>query len=553
MGIKKEVRDLARATHVLEVAVKYGLGYLIEEAGLKWHLPVHHKVSNKKFKEPLTPEKKLREAFEELGATYVKLGQLLSIRPDLIDQKFCDELKKLQDKVKPFSYLDVKKVVEAELKKPINKIFKKFDIIPIAAASIGQVHKAVLKDGTVVAVKVQRPKVDKLMETDIDIMYYFAHHYDKKHGDKLLSGTRIVDEFKEYTEQELNYLHEASNANTFRKHFEGSKTVVIPKVYSDYSTKKVLTMEYIDGDRLSDLLRLKKKFNRKKVIENIANAIMKQIYLDGFFHADLHPGNLIILKGNKIAFLDFGIVGEINEVMKKRVVDMLVALVGRDIDKVSVLMTKIGERTPQTNMEKYKREIENILGSWHDGSLADVKVSHILHLLFDATIQNNIRMPEFLVLYGKAFLTLEATGHILYPEFNAVNYVEPYVRKVVKRRYSPKNVLHDFIKKTRRAAEIIEDIPKDTKEVLEQLKSGSFKIDIADSDIDRLGMDIDTSSNRMAFGMVSAAFVIAGAMLFTVNVGPKYGELPAISLLMFGIAVIFLLFLLQSILKEGRR
>ncbi|MDP7115518.1 MAG: AarF/ABC1/UbiB kinase family protein [Candidatus Woesearchaeota archaeon] len=553
MNLKKDLKDITRASHILEICLKNGLGFLVEEAELKWHLPFHKKLGKQKFKKPLVPEVKLRQTFEELGTTYIKLGQLLSIRPDLIPERFCVELRKLQDHVKPFSYLEVKKVVEAELKNPINKVFKSFEIVPLAAASIGQVHKAVLKDGKTVAVKVQRPGVDKLIETDIEIMYYFAHHYDKRHKDSTFSAVRIVDEFQDYTQKELNYLTEAKNATMFAENFAKEKNIIIPDVFWDYTTKKILTMEYIEGESLSQIIKSKKSKKNKKIVDTFCNAVMKMLYVDGFFHADLHPGNIFVLKGNKLAFLDFGIVGSINENMRRRIVDMLVAMVLKDIERISYLMTKIGERTDKTNIEQYEREVENIIITWHGTSLKQIKISQMLHLLFNASIDNHIILPQFLVLYGKAFVTLEATGQLLYPEFNAVEYVEPYVKKVLKQRYSPKNVFKEFIDKTRRSAELIQEIPDDARVIMDKLKSGTFKIDIEDTQIKQLGLDVDTSSNRLAFGFVAAAFIISSALIFGTNLGPKYLGYPIISMFLFLVGIVFLILLFSSILREERR
>ncbi|MDP7323553.1 MAG: AarF/UbiB family protein, partial [Candidatus Woesearchaeota archaeon] len=319
------------------------------------------------------------------------------------------------------------------------------------------------------------------------------------------------------------------------------------------TTKKILTMEYIEGESLSQIIKSKKSKKNKKIVDTFCNAVMKMLYVDGFFHADLHPGNIFVLKGNKLAFLDFGIVGSINENMRRRIVDMLVAMVLKDIERISYLMTKIGERTDKTNIEQYEREVENIIITWHGTSLKQIKISQMLHLLFNASIDNHIILPQFLVLYGKAFVTLEATGQLLYPEFNAVEYVEPYVKKVLKQRYSPKNVFKEFIDKTRRSAELIQEIPDDARVIMDKLKSGTFKIDIEDTQIKQLGLDVDTSSNRLAFGFVAAAFIISSALIFGTNLGPKYLGYPIISMFLFLVGIVFLILLFSSILREERR
>ena len=297
----KKLENLKRVKYIVSILTKQGFGYFIERLNLKRYIPFKERIKlGKEKKEKKSAPVRLRLALEELGPTFVKFGQLLSTRPDIIPEDFIKELSKLQDNVPPFSYRQVEEQIKKELGKPINEIFLYFDKKPIASASIGQVHEAKLKNGKKVAVKVQRPDIEKTINEDLDILTFFADIVDKHMPKfKIYNPKGLVEEFKKTIKKELNYRIEANNICRFYQNFKDSKTVVVPKVYQEYSTKKVLTMSFIEGTKISELWRIKEKWLNKKVIaKNGANAFFKQILIDGFFHADPHPGNIFVLKNN---------------------------------------------------------------------------------------------------------------------------------------------------------------------------------------------------------------------------------------------------------------
>jgi ubiquinone biosynthesis protein len=311
-AIIKEVRDINRLRELITVLFEEGFDFLIAKLRLKHNVPVTKQVKARIEKKKNFPiEKRLRLTLERLGPTFIKFGQVLSVRPDLIPKSYIKELENLQDKVPPFPCAIAKQQIKKELGKDINDIFSTFEKKPIASASISQVHKATLKNNKKVAVKIQRPDVRKIMETDIEIMFYVAKLLEK-HIPKIKKyhPIQVIEEFSKWTKKELDFKREAINAKRFARNFSTSKTVKIPEIYDEFTTDKLMVMEFIDGIELHNIKQIKsKKINLKPLIENGFDAILTQVFIHGFFHADPHPGNLIITNDKKIAFVDFGIVG----------------------------------------------------------------------------------------------------------------------------------------------------------------------------------------------------------------------------------------------------
>src|SRR3989338_7097994 len=353
----KEVRDIKRFNQILAVLFEEGFDFLLAKIKLRHYIPLTKRLKSKLKKTQETkPEARLRKTLERLGPTFIKFGQLLSVRPDLIPKEYSKELEKLQDSVEPFSFNDVRAAIEMDFGKKIEQLFLSFEKKPIASASISQVHKAVLKTGEKVAVKVQRPDVKRIMETDIEIMFYFAKLLDR-HIEKVrkFDPARIVDEFREWTEKEIDFRLEARNAKRFWENFRGSKTVHIPKIYDQLTSERVLTLEFIEGIELHNIKEIKKrKLDFNEIIKNGFNAVMTQVFVHGIFHADPHPGNIIIMRDNSIAFVDFGIVGYFDENLKNKCVDLLYGIVEQDEELVMETFLSLGLKSEEINYEQLK-------------------------------------------------------------------------------------------------------------------------------------------------------------------------------------------------------
>jgi len=480
--------------------------------------------------------------FEELGGSYVKLGQLLSLRPDLIPQEYCDEFKKLQDHVAPFPFVQVQKIIDHELG---SDVFDKIQEKPLGSASIAQVHKAKLKNDKWVVVKVQRPFVREDFETDIDIMYFIARKLKTKL--KELSPVEIVEEFENYTRKELNFANEAKNIDRFNNIFYKNEHIKIPRVYWQYTTKNVLVMEYMHGTKLSDLKL--DKVDRRKIAELLIEAAMKQIYEHGVFHADLHPGNILIINNDKISLLDFGIVGVLSQEMRKHGLNLFISLVNHDSEEVIKTLLKIGIAGKQTNMSRFKNDIENILNEWYDQNLQTDYITRVMYSLIYTCVNHKIKVPVDIILYAKSFLTAEGTCRSLVHDFNFISESQPHMIRILEKENTPQKIISRFVKKSKNLADTLMKIPTETFDLIEKLKSGRFTFDLEDTDIKHLGMDINLSSNRLSLAIVIGALVVAGAML--ADFKPQYAGYSVISLFCLIFAGLMLISLLVSIHREG--
>ena len=556
LHIIKEVRDIKRFNQILAVLFEEGFDFLLTKIGLKHHVPLSRILKSKlKKREDIKPEVRLRRIFEKLGPTFIKFGQVLSVRPDLIPKHYSAELEKLQDRVPSFSFNEVRDTLEKELGKKVEHLFQEFDKKPIASASISQVHKATLKTGEKVAVKIQRPDVKKTMEADIEIMFYIAELMEK-HFDNIrrYKPVKIINEFKEWTEKELDFRIEARNAKRFYQNFHGSKTVYIPKVYDELTSEKVLTLEFIDGIELHDLKAIKKgRIDFNKIIKNGFEAIMTQVFVHGIFHADPHPGNLIIRKDNSIAFVDFGIVGYFDDRLKNKSTDLLYGIVSQDEELVMDTLVGMGLEGDSIDYEELKADISFIIQPLQHSSIKDIKISRVLEDILDIALKHKLKVPAPFVLFGKTIIILEGLALEYDPNFKLVETAKPFVEKLVERRKNPFYVWKTLVHNMDRYRKFFEEFPEKTERALDRIQKGTIKVDIEDTDIRKLSLEIDRSSNRVAYGLLISALLITSAILIQVEKGPLILGMPFLSFFSFFFASVLLFVLFISILREKMR
>ncbi|MBI2134687.1 AarF/ABC1/UbiB kinase family protein [Candidatus Woesearchaeota archaeon] len=549
--ILKEVKDINRLREILTVLFEEGFDFALEKTKLKHKVPLTKRVRERlKQKEKHSMEKRLRLTLERLGPTFIKFGQVLSVRPDLVPKSYIKELENLQDKVPAFSYSIVEGQIKNELGKKIEDIFSSFEKKPIASASISQVHKAVLKDGSKVAVKIQRPDVRNIMETDIDIMFYVARLLEKHFsGARKYNPAGIIEEFSKWTEKELDFKREAFNAKRFAKNFEDSKTVKIPKIYDSLTTEKILVMEFIDGIELHNIKEAKRrKIDLKPIINNGFEAILTQVFIHGFFHADPHPGNIIITKDKKIAFVDFGIVGHFDEKLKNKSIDLFYGIIENDAEKAVDTLIELGNADIE-NRQELLDDVGQVLDSLQGTDISKAKVSRALEEVMDLALSYGLKMPAPFVLFGKTVITLEGVALEYDPEFRLVQSSRPFIEKIMAQRYNPVYLANSFMKSMLKFRKFAEEFPGDATKALKRIEKGTIKVDIEDTDIKKLSLEIDRSGNRVAYSMLIAALLIVGAL--TINYGdPLILNLPAIPMFSFIVAFILSFVLLFSILRE---
>ncbi len=545
----RKLKDVGRLRKILDVLIKNGMGYYVDSLKLKKFLPISRTMEPHKFLRAETKPERVVKAFEELDGTFIKLGQLLSIRPDLVPKEYSDAFAKLQDEVPPFPYPVAKATVEEELGKSLKDLFESFEPVAVAAASIGQVHLARLKGGKQVAIKVQRPGIKEVLGTDLDILYLFVYLFDKYHHPDIIDPKEIVEEFEDYTKKEINYLNEAKNIEAFHRNFEGDESTKIPKVYWDYTTEKVLTMEYVKGKKLSGLLRSKKLFNRKLIAKNIVESILKQVFEHGVFHADPHPGNIIVLPSYRIAWLDFGIVGYFSEEMREKVTELFISIIRKDLDSMAHSLLDLGLVEGEVDNEIFKADIQKTMGKFYDVSLNEIKLGEMFHEILNLSKKHKIKLPKDLILLGKTVVTTEGVAAELDSSFNLVGIARPFVENLIRRKTSPRYVFSRIMKSASEFRGFISDVPKQANDLISRLRKTEKLGEQIDSDIRGLGSEIDKSSNRIAIGLLITAFLISGALIMNLA-QPQFLGIPIFSLAFFMIAFFLFFVLTVSIARE---
>ncbi len=545
MGAPTRKEEFDRLKQIAAVLQKYEGDFLVHELQLRHLLPKGHKVKGKEktFYQP----KRIRKILEELGGSFIKLGQLLSLRPDILPKEYVEEFGYLQDHAIPVPFEKLKKVVEKEFGAPLHITFKSFDTKPLSSASVSQVHKATLPNGKVVAVKVQRPDIEKLFEVDVAILKFLARLAEDHLKIDIISPMELVEEFEDYTKKELDFMREAKHIEKFHDYFSQDLRTHIPKVYWDYTTKRVVTMSFVDGipiNRRDELI--KAKLNPSSIATNLAHSLYTQMLIWGVFHADPHPGNVFALKDNSIALLDFGIVGRFTPTMQRHLGQVFIALFEADLDSIAEGLLMLRILTPESDAEKFKRDMLENLSQFYDVSLEHIKLSDFVLQMIQVMRNNKMEVPRDLVLLGKALLTLEGTCHVLDPKFNAVKAGKSFLKVLVKYERSPKNILKNIVRETTRFKNFLMNLPEQTGEILEMLRKADDYIASINNTMKMLTVEVDKATNRFIIAMLAVAFIGAGALTINFNTY-LFFSIPAVSFIMFLIAGLLSFALIFSI------
>ncbi len=451
----------------------------------------------------------VKDTLEKLGPTYVKFGQFMSIRPDLIPQAFCEEFRKLQDKVPPFSFSHVKKEVEKEMKREHTEVFSEFDETPVAAASVSQVHRARLRTGEEVAVKVQRPGIRAIMEEDILIMLFFAVLLEK-----LVPSLRknqpvmLIHEFSRWTDRELDFCQEGRNALHFSYYFKEYPNVKIPKIYLEYTTERILVMEFIHGANALEVPA--ESIDKKAVAHLIADSMLKQIFVDGFFHGDPHAGNIFLIEKNAIAYLDFGIVGYLSEELRAWTFDILYGMSEGNVERVIESFLELCDvRDYEIDGVVYRRQMNEVLSELHICELASIPFTHMMERFLNTSLEFGIPIPHDFVMMSKAIATLEGTCLSLDPEIKIVEYLKPFVQKYMKTVSTFEDVLEQLKTGPFEVKRLKRVISKHGTRVLQLLENPTFRIE--GGEFRNIVREMEKSSVNVAYGLLIAALVLFAA------------------------------------------
>jgi ubiquinone biosynthesis protein len=555
-NIRKSISGLNRYKEIVKVFVKYGFSDITSKLSSAL-LPVISKNSlstQGKNLNTLSTPIRLRMAFEELGATFIKLGQMLSLRQDIIPEEFIFEFTKLQDSVQQDDLSEIKILLAKEFNKPITEAFLEFDETPIASASIGQVHKARLNTGEEVAVKILHPGIEDKIKIDIEILTDIAKLLVLYVPEsQLYDPVGIVKEFGRSIKNELNLVNEGRNIDIFRYYMKDDITIKTPLVYWDYTTEKVLVTEFIYGIKISEIqLMDESNIDRKQVAENGAKALLKQIFECGFFHADTHPGNLFVLPGNIIAPIDFGNVGRIDEKMRNGLLNIVKGAVDKDTNKIVREIIHIGLIDDDIDLRGLQRDIMEILDHYYGMSLNRLNVVEIINEFLGIVRLNKIKLPPDTVVMARALVIYESVGRKLNPEFNMVELTEPYIKQAILQRINPISNYRSFIQYFENNIDSLINLPDNLQSILNKILKDKLKITLHHDGLEKLTKGIERSSNRLSFSLVIASLIIGSSFIMQVSKGPILFGYPIFGVVGYIIAIVLGVWLLIGIMKSGK-
>jgi ubiquinone biosynthesis protein len=556
MAQPAQQRNLGRISEIAQVAVRHGFGYFFETHKLSDLLPRPRPVVE--LEAPAGPSARgqhLREMLDELGPTFVKFGQLLSTRPDIVPPDIIAELRSLQDDVTPFPYAEVQRVIREELELPVEKLFLEFDERPMAAASIGQVHRAVLPNGRRVAVKVQRPNAPRQIEADLALLYQAARlAKERVRALDFIDARELVDEFARSIRHELDYRQEGRNAQAFHRNFAGHPHVRIPRVYWSYSRQRVLTLELLNGPQLVDLeVEGYTADERRRLATLMTEAWMTMIFRHGFFHADPHPANILVLGPEQIGLVDFGQAGKLSEDDMSKLTALFIDAASEIVDGLAKRLGDLGVRYERSREAELSAELRELYYKYYGATLAEIDPQQVIREVFALIYSQNLRLPTRYVLLDKTIATLGSVTTELYPDFNVFEVAKPYARDLMLHRYTPQRMMLRARKETRELAEIVRRVPHQWHELLEQARHGQLEIGFRHQGLDELAHKLDVVFNRLVIALVVAGGLIGSSLIgIFAKTGPHLIGLHVISLIGFVLSGVLGIWLLIGVVRSGR-
>ncbi|MCD6599379.1 MAG: AarF/ABC1/UbiB kinase family protein [Dehalococcoidia bacterium] len=550
-------KHIKRYRDIVMVLVRHGFGDLITNIKLQRHVDLGKKLVKSKGDvkiAPLSRWERVRLALEELGPTFVKAGQIMSNRPDLLPQELIVELEKLQDLVPPFPVAEARRLIEEELGASIPSLFREFTDIPIASASIAQVHRAVLLSGEDVVIKVQRPRLKQVIEVDVEIMLHLATLMEEYlYGMDIINPVGIIKEFERSIKKEIDFTIEAMHISRFSRNFQANPTIYVPKVYRDLTTRKILTMEFIDGIKVSKVNALIEAGNDPETIANRgADLVLKQVFEHGFFHADPHAGNILVLDNNTICFLDFGMMGSLLPKHRECLGSIVVGIVNRDMKKIIKATLQLSRSRHIEDADRLEYELSDLVDKYYYLPLKDINMGELLTSWFELVVAHKAKFPPDMYLLTKALITIEGVGRSVDPTFDMMSHAKPFAKKLLKDRLSARRLAKDIYLSASEFSLLARDLPSEMREIIEQIKLGEAKIAFEHRGLEPVLNKGDQISNRIAFAIVLAALIVGSALIIMSKTPPMWRGIPLIGIIGFVGAGVMGFWLLISILRHGR-
>jgi ubiquinone biosynthesis protein len=545
------LRDIPRLREIGGILIRHGLGHVAQRLrlpGARWwrrRHPVPEAIT-------LSLPERLRTIFEELGPTFVKFGQILSIRRDLLPLEYVEEFEKLQDAVPPVPFAEVAQLIQAEFGREVKEVFEGFATEPLASASIAQAHLGRIKSGQEVIVKVQRPQIRRMILRDLAIMVHLARLLVRYIPEiRLYEPVGLVEEFRKTILQELDFRREGRSADHLRRNLQEMTGIAIPRVFWAYSTARVLTTEYILGRGLRDVANLPAE-DRYRIAANLYKAFLKQIFEDGFFHGDPHPGNLLFLGDGTICLLDCGIVGRVSQERLAGLGSIFLAVMERDVEALLDECIAIGLMPADLDRQALQYELDDFLAEYLDLPLQEISLGHLLETLFELGRKHRLRIPSNLVLLGKTLLTIEAVIRSLAPAFALVEEARWEVERLARRRLSPEALVKMGWRITRRFYHLAQRLPQRLERVLQRAEEGRVRVEPMPGTEAHVFRQWEVMWHRAIRGAMVCALIIGGSLLVQARVGPLISGISVAGLLGYGSALALALPLLRTLSRRER-
>jgi len=556
-NIRKSISNLKRYQEILRVFVKYGFNDIVNKISIAIHPRIDKNLLMTQQREnlyTLSSSVRLRKAFEELGATFIKLGQMLSLRSDIIPAEFAVEFSKLQDSVQKEEIDNIKSVLIKEFGKPIDEIFLEFDETPIAAGSIAQVHKARLKNGEVVAVKILHSGIAKKIESDLEILNDLSRLIENHIPEsKLFEPHEIIKEFGKTIKKELNLVLEGHYIDTFRNYLKDDPIIKIPIVYWEYTTESILAIEFINGIKISDLQNNEViDIDKKQVTINAANSLMKQIFEIGIYHADPHPGNIFVLPGNIIAPIDFGNVGRIDDDMRNNLVEIVMGIVDRDPQRIARILINIGLVDEHINLRELKLDLMEFLDYYYSIPLKRIILSKLINEFVELTRTHQIKLPPDFIIMARTLAISETVARELNPQFSLTEVLIPFAKKAYLKKLNPFTRYRSLIRTAEGSFDLLKKLPEDLQSILYKFRNDKFIITFKHDGLEEFSRTVDCSSNRLSFAIIIAALIISTSIIMYVGKGNFLLNYPVIGICGFLVASILGIWLLIGIIRSGK-
>jgi ubiquinone biosynthesis protein len=530
--VRRRLAEISRVRRVIEVLARNGLGFLIQQLALERFLPRFWRrrpVRAEAGISRLTVPQRVRRTLEDLGATYIKVGQFLSGRADLLPPEYIEELAKLLDAAPPVPIQDIRELIEEEMGAPLDELYATFEELPIASASIGQVHRATLFDGQEVVVKVQRPGIEQVVEADLDLLLRQARFLE--HRSELMRDYNvqaIVGELARSLREELDYQIEGRHAERLRNNLHRDPRFLVPQVHWNLTCRRVITLDYLEGIQFKQVARLSEAgYDLASLAQVSVEAYLKQIFGDGFYHADPHPANILAV-GEQIAFVDFGVAGYLTPTQKEMLGDMFLQIIDEDAGGVARTVVRMGATRGRPSLEEMERDLQRLLTRYWGVALEQLQVGEMLGEIFKTAYQHKVYLPGDLALLARTIITLEGTARMLDPEFVLVDAVRPFAVRLVRERMSPVAAGRRALRSLRQAADLAQAFPRRLDDLWDQLEEGEITLGVDVRRLEVIINKLNSMVNRVAFSVVVAALIIGSALIL--HGGKDRWEMPILGI-----------------------